>query len=244
MSIPATIRRAHAGRLPQRYETDFWDARFRERLGTVLRPGQRILDVGAGARPTVPVSERPSACDYVGLDISSTEMDKAPAGSYDSVVVGDITKPIPGLAAEFDLILSWLVLEHVKPLESAFANLNSYLRPGGVFLAELSGSFSLHAVVNRLLPPQASRWILHRIQGRDPDTVFRAHYDRGWYSALNRSFGQNWLHVEVEPLFTGARYLDFSRTLRSVYLSYEEVAYRAGWRNLAAYYLVEAHAGP
>jgi SAM-dependent methyltransferase len=239
-SVAQTVRRAFRDQLPPRYETDFWDARFNERLSSLLAPGQRILDVGAGARPTIAEPDRPAGCHYTGLDISRSEMEKAPIGSYDAVVVGDITRPMPELSAQFDLVLSWLVLEHVRPLDVAFDNLRSYLRPGGVFLAQLSGAFSLHALLNRLLPSALSRRILKRIQNREPDTVFRAHYDRGWYTALDRCFDRGWQRAEITPLFTGAGYLDFSPALRAIYISYEEIAYRANLRNLAAYYLVEA----
>jgi SAM-dependent methyltransferase len=228
--------------LPARYETDVWDVRFKQRLTGLLEPGIRILDLGAGARPALPAAERPAGSHYAGLDISADELGKAPSGSYDEVIVGDVISWMPELEGRFDLILSWLVMEHVKPLDVAFANLRTYLRPGGTLLAQLSGAFSLHALLNRVIPGPMARRLLRRTQGREPDTVFPAHYHLGWYSALERTLGPGWRSHEVIPLFTGARYLDFSPLLRAVYLAYEDVAYRANWRNLAAYYLVVAQA--
>src|SRR3954453_741383 len=173
-------------RLPPRYETDFWDGPFKRRLDQMLEPGSRILDLGAGARPVLPADARPAGCHYIGMDSSRSELEKAPRGSYDEMLVGDITDRMPELDGRFDLIISWLVLEHVKPLDVALDNVRAYLRPGGTFIAQLSGTFSLHALLNRVLPARVSRRLLMKAQGREVDSVFPAPYHRGWYSALRR----------------------------------------------------------
>lgn len=46
---------------------------------------------------------------------------------------GDVTKPIPEIHQQFDLIITGGVLEYVNP-EEAVKNLSQYLKPGGYFL--------------------------------------------------------------------------------------------------------------
>lgn len=243
-TIPRRMARAAArsvaGELPPRYATDTWHIPFRPRLADALRPGIRILDVGAGARPMVPPAERPDGVTYVGFDLTRDELEKAPPGSYDEIVVGDVTEPQPALAGRFDLVLSWLTMEHVKPVPAALANLAGYQRPGGRFLGYLAGSRGLHSVLNRVVPHGLAKRGMRHLLGREEDTVFRAHYDHCHYDALRTIADGAWSHAEVVPLFTGGWYLSFSPLLRAPYLAYEEWACARGRGNLAPYYLLDA----
>jgi SAM-dependent methyltransferase len=240
--IARAARESTRDRLPVRYATDTWHVPFRSRLATALRPGIRILDVGAGARPTVAVEDRPADCTYVGFDVAADELLKAPPGSYDHVVVGDVCRLRNDLLGRFDLVVSWLAMEHVKPVPTALLNLSRYQTPGGRFLAYLSGTFSVHALLNRVVPAKVAKVAMRQLLGREPDTVFQAHYDRCWYTALANIAREAWSEAEVVPLFTGGWYFRFSPRIRAPFLAYEEWAYSGGHRNLAAYYLIDATA--
>lgn len=234
-----TVKNAYRRHLPPRYGVDVWDLRFREQLSDALVPGASIIDIGAGARPTVAPPDRPAGCRYVGLDPSPEELGKAPEGSYDETVVAAAEDRIPELENGFDLLLSFYTMEHVESLEAALSNARAYLRPGGLLLMQMSGAFSPFSIANRILPGRLSTWLLHRANDRDPGTVFRAHYDRCWSSALERLLAE-WREAEVLPLHTGAGYVLFSRPLTALYMGYEEWAYRREHTNLASYYLVTA----
>lgn len=238
--IARAARESPAGRLPPRYATDTWSMPFKPRLAEALRPGIRILDVGAGARPMVAPEDRPADVTYVGFDLEADELLKAPSGSYDDIVVGDVTVLREELVGQFDLVLSWLTMEHVKPVPAALHNLSRYQRPGGRFLGYLAGGRSLHAVLNRVVPQPIAKQAMRRLWGRVPDTVFRAHYDRCWYDALREVADDSWSAAEVVPLFTGGWYLQWSPLLRAPFLAYEEWAYTGDHPNLAAYYLIDA----
>lgn len=238
--IAHAARESVHDRLPPRYATDTWHIPFRPRIESALRPGMRILDVGAGARPMLGPQERPDDCTYVGFDIVADELEKAEAGSYDEIVVGDVCTLHPALVGRFDLVLSWLTMEHVKPVPDALRNLSLYQRPGGRFLGYLAGAFSLHATLNRVVPRRLATAAMWRVSGRRPDTVFPAHYDRCWQSALEAVAADAWSRAEIVPLFTGGWYLKFSPVLRAPYLAYEEWAYAGGHDNLAGYYLIDA----
>jgi SAM-dependent methyltransferase len=234
-----TIRAAYRRELPARYGADF--SRFSERLAAALTPNQAILDVGAGAWPTVPVDERPAGCRYVGLDPSRTELEKAAPGSYDEIVVRGAEQRLPELQRNFDLLLSVFTMEHVQSLPAVLANCRSYLKPDGLLLMQLAGALSPFALANRALPARFSQILLAHLFGREPETVFKAHYDRCWHGALRKLLA-DWPESEVMALHVGAAYVLFSPPLTALYTAYEEWAYRRRHDNLATYYLVVARA--
>jgi SAM-dependent methyltransferase len=205
----------------------------------MLRPGVRILDVGSGRRPAVPIGRRPPGCVYVGLDISLDELRSAPPGSYDEMLAGDVVQFRSELEGRFDLAVSWQVLEHVKPLDAALENVRQYLVPGGVLVAQLSGKFSAFALLNQVVPHRVAVWAMRRLLGRDSRTVFPAHYDGCWYGALRR-MTTGWSAVEIRSRYAGAGYFGFLPPLQRLYLVYENWAARRGHRNLATHYLIHA----
>lgn len=212
---------------------------FAAALESRLRAGMTILDAGSGRAPAVSPAARAPGADYVGLDISAAELAAAPAGSYVRAVVADLTEPVPGLEESFDLVISWQVLEHVASTERALTTVRSYLRPGGTFVAMLSGRFSLNAVIGGLVPERAAGPMLRLATGRDPDTVFPTHYDRCTHAALTALLAP-WSWARVQPLFQGGAYLTAFPPLLRGYLAYESWAERRGRRNLATHYLITA----
>jgi SAM-dependent methyltransferase len=210
-----------------------WD----DRVARELRPGIRILDVGSGRRPAIPFEGRPLGCRYVGLDLSLDELLAAPDGTYDEVMASDVLILRPEFVEQFDLVLSWQVLEHVKPLATALDNIRHYLVPGGVFLAHLSGRFSLFGLMNQAVPHGLAVRALRLLLAREPKTIFPAHYDGCWYSALVRSLA-GWSERDVLPRYRGSGYFRFFEPLERAYLVYED--WTVQHRNLATHYLISA----
>jgi SAM-dependent methyltransferase len=224
--------------MPRRY-SDPWLEQFEALMLPALAPGVAILDVGSGRRAALAADQRPPGCRYVGLDVSLAELEAAPTGVYDDIVVGDIATTMPGLADRFELVVSWQVLEHVRPLGVALENMRLYLRPGGLLVAQLSGRYALFAILGRMLPHRVSTWAMERLLKRDPETVFPAWYDDCLYDRLAQLL-EPWSAWEIRPLFRGGGYLSFSRLLQRPYLTYENWAESRGHRNLATHYLVSA----
>lgn len=175
----------------------------------------------------------------MGLDVSRTQLERAKADAYDDWVVADARDWVPSLEGQFDLVVSFQVLEHVKPLGAALENIRRYLLPGGALVAQLSGAFSLFGLANRVIPHQVTVWLLERLLSRPPDTVFPAHYDHAWWSAL-RGLLAGWSSATVTPEWWGAGYFSFSRVLQAGYIAYEEWTRLADRPNLAPYYVLEA----
>jgi SAM-dependent methyltransferase len=237
-TIRQTMLEALRGRLPTRYD-DFWLGPFWAEGEPALRPRIRVLDIGSGAQPTLAPADRPSACHYVGLDLSGKELERAPSGSYDEALVWDVTRRLPDLEGQFDLILSFQVLEHVKPLAEAFRHMHAYLKPGGFMVHRLSGGRSLPILLNRAVPPRLAAWLEVRLRDREPESIFPAQYDRCVYSELAEMVDA-FSEARIIPQFTGALYFGFLRSLQALYLGFEEWTYRTDRRDLATYYVVSA----
>jgi SAM-dependent methyltransferase len=226
-----------SGQLPDRYARAMQDE-FYARSRPFLVPDVAILDVGAGRYPTIGPADRPRGCRYVGLDIEAEEIEAAGPKAYDESIVGDITVPLDR-DEEFDLILSWQVLEHVSPLAQTLENLRRSLRPGGTMLAQLTGSNAAFARLGRLMPHALRLRIATRLLGHREEEKFPTRYDRSSHNALERMLS-GWSQVEIVPFYRGAPYFGFWRPLQRAYLAYESAVERRGRRNLATHYLVIA----
>jgi SAM-dependent methyltransferase len=229
---------ARAGRLPPRYGNSM-RGRFEELVSPSLVPGARILDVGSGRDPSFSREELPPHARYVGLDVSASELEQAPLDAYDEIVVSDVARRVPALELAFDVLVSWQVLEHVRPLGIALENMRSYLRPGGRMVAVFSGSYSAFGLINRLLPDRLGRRIAARALRIDQEHVFPAHYDHCHERALTRLLS-SWSMVEIEPMYRGAVYFRSFPPLLRAYLAYENWTVRADHGNLATHYVLVA----
>lgn len=235
----ATALDARRGTWPERYEEELRTPAYASAVAAALRPGMRVLDVGAGAAPSVDAADRPEGVEWVGQDIVASELAKAPEGAYDGVVVGSITEHDPALDDRFDLIVSRFVFEHVTPLPEAIEHLRRALVPGGRLIALLSGRWSAQALLNRVVPTKlAERTMGHTID-RDPETIFPAHYDHCDRAGLERTLA-GWRRAEVRSYFCGGGYFKFSPTVLAAYIGVEELVARRGWDSLATYYVVDA----
>jgi 2-polyprenyl-6-hydroxyphenyl methylase/3-demethylubiquinone-9 3-methyltransferase len=235
--LPVELPDVRAGLLPPRYGYRMQDV-FRVRLAPALHEGARILDVGAGRAPTLAIDDRPAGSWYVGLDSSAEELAAAPPGSYDEAIVHDITKPL-GRDQEFDVAISWQVLEHVESVPAALQSLRSALRVGGTLVAQLSGRYALFAIAARLMPHRARVRVLSRLLHEPMQEKFPTRYDRCWAAALERLLTP-WAEYELVSFYRGASYLTPLRPIQRAYLVYESALARRDARNFATHYLIIA----
>lgn len=127
-----------------------------------LMKGITLYDVGGGSRPCLTLEKKEElGIRLVGVDISAEELQKAPAGIYDDIVVADITK-FRG-AGDADLIVCRATLEHVRDTDGAFSCLASILKPGGQLLLVVPSRNAVFARINLVLPEGIKRAILFRI---------------------------------------------------------------------------------
>jgi len=231
-----TLRKAPA-ELPPRY-SEVFDAAFRAEIAEGLVGARAVLDVGGGRTPTLTAAQRPAGVHYVGLDLSGRELALAGPGAYDERIEADLTRWLPREGA-YDLVVSWQVLEHVRDLEAALANIRRCLRPGGRFVAMLSGRWSFVALGNRLIPDPVGSRLVAWLMDRPGDTVFAAHYDAAYQTRLLQLLG-GWRDRSVIPYWRAGEYLQRAPWLQHMYLLYEDWALRTERNDLATHYLVVA----
>lgn len=229
--------------LPSRYVAGLdrlHRARFDEAIEGVLKPGMSVLDAGSGRTPAVGPTRRPPRVHYVGFDIDKGELDAAPEMAYDERRVGDVTQFVPELAGRFDVVLSMFLLEHVRPLDAALENMRTYLKPGGVMIAQLAGGRSPAALLNRAIPHGAARVALRLVDGlrrSSSQGAFPSEYDRCTYHEL-AAMMRRWTSAEITPQHTGAIYFSFSSIVLKAYLALEQQTLRRP--DGATWYLIVA----
>ena len=221
-----------------RYRDD-WLVPFQDAIRQHVHSGSVILDIGSGRQPSVPPDLRSGSSEYIGLDLSETELRRAGPDAYDRLVVTNLTDRVPELVGTVDLAVSWQVLEHVAPMSVALDNIRDYLRPGGVLVAGFSGAWSAFAVPNRIVPHAVARFALRRLLGRDPESVFPAPYDSCTYSGMTAALAA-WSDVEIVSRYRGAVYFGFLPPLQWLYLTFEDMLERGRHLDLATHYLVIA----
>jgi len=127
-----------------------------------LQLGMKIYDVGGGKQPYISLEKKVALDLYVvGIDISQSELDLAPLGSYDEVICSDIAN-VQG-HADGDLVICQAVLEHVQDTDGAIKSIASLLRPGGKALIFVPSRNAIFARLNLLLPQSIKQKILYTI---------------------------------------------------------------------------------
>lgn len=164
--------------LPKDYSVDGNQDFIASFVPGYLKSGLRVVDVGGGKRPFVSLDTKiPLGLHVLGVDISQSELDRAPKGAYDEVVCADITR-YRG-KGDADLVICQAVLEHVQEVEAALLSISSILRPGGVALIFVPSRNAVFARLNLMLPDGLRRSLLHFIYpvAREGQG-FVSHYNR------------------------------------------------------------------
>jgi SAM-dependent methyltransferase len=156
---------------------------------------RRILEVGAGANPTLsPAYVKATRLVYVTSDSSDKELQKADV-AFEQLVLDMSSNVIdPALTESFDCVLSRMVGEHVSDGNQYHRNIFKLLRPGGISAHCLSTLWTLPFAVNRLFPERLTHMLQHTFGPRDEyhNGKFKAYYSwsRGPSKAMIQRFEQ------------------------------------------------------
>ncbi|HEY3854069.1 MAG TPA: methyltransferase domain-containing protein [Verrucomicrobiae bacterium] len=140
---------------------------------------KRILEIGSGARPTIPIEfVKGAGLEYTTNDVSESELTKADPG-YKKLLLDMGCASLPGeLTGRYDFIFSRMVNEHVKNGENYYRNIHAMLAPGGITVHWFSTLYALPFLMNWLLPDKLSDVLLSIFASRDRHLQgkFVAHY--------------------------------------------------------------------
>ncbi len=124
---------------------------------------RRIGDIGAGANPRLsPDFVAQHDVDYVLLDISESELAKAPAEH--TKIVADMEAPSVDAGEPYDFVFTRSTLEHIRSPEAFHRNVLSMLKPGGEAAHSFPTLYALPLTLNRILPERLVHAALMRIQ--------------------------------------------------------------------------------
>lgn len=207
-----------------RVRFDLWPAAWKGYVpfleGLIDRTGARsVCDVGAGARPSLPldtVARRD--LEYVLLDISDEELAKAPEGY--AKVRADIAAADLDVGRQFDLVVTRMVAEHIERPDAFHANVSRLLVPNGRAFHFFATLYALPFVVNRFLPGAIGGDILTALRPVEARSrpKFRAYYRwcRGPTARQIRRFTQAGYDVEEYVGFFGHSYYGKVRPIQEL----------------------------
>jgi 2-polyprenyl-3-methyl-5-hydroxy-6-metoxy-1,4-benzoquinol methylase len=142
-------------------------------------PCHRILEVGSGANPTLPIDfVQANRIEYTTNDISPEELAKAPL-EIKRLLLDLSGQSLPDdVRDKYDFIFSRMVNEHVRDGERYYRNIYAMLTPGGITTHWFSTLYALPFLVNRLLPDNLTNYLLNTFapRNRHQHEKFRAYY--------------------------------------------------------------------
>lgn len=151
---------------------DNWDDQLlRDWVLARLTPQSSALDLGAGAGIVTQMNFRDQAARVCGVDLDPRVADnpylhEAKLASGEGIPYGD---------AEFDLVFSDNVLEHLEEPAKVFAEVARVLKPGGYFLAKTPNRWHYMPMIARLTPHAFHRFY-NRLRGRASVDTFPTRY--------------------------------------------------------------------
>jgi 2-polyprenyl-3-methyl-5-hydroxy-6-metoxy-1,4-benzoquinol methylase len=140
---------------------------------------RRILEVGSGANPVLPIDYiQTSGIEYTANDVSEEELMKAHPG-YQRLLLDLSCASFPDeLKGRYDFIFSRMVNEHIRDGERYYRNIHDMLSPGGITAHWFSTLYALPFLINRLLPDKVTDFLLDTFspRNRHQHEKFRAYY--------------------------------------------------------------------
>lgn len=168
------------------YPPDRWDndGVFLRRIEASLRPGSVVLDLGAGAglrfRHDLKSKVGPDG-EVVGADFDPRVCEN-PLLHRAVVLVGT---GLPFADAEFDVVFSRYVLEHVSNPSKFLSEVYRVLKPGGSFVFLTPNKWHYAAIASRCTPHRFHRWYNQR-RGREEIDTFPTVYRLNSRSVIRR----------------------------------------------------------
>src|SRR5262245_37914407 len=118
-------------------------------------PDITVLDVGTGKRLTYAALLGSTERWIIGCDISKEEMRYNSA--LDEAIVSDASVSIPLSNASIDFLTSNYCIEHLLDVDRFLAEASRVLKPNGRLCVVFAGGYSLHAIINKILPHEIGR---------------------------------------------------------------------------------------
>ncbi len=174
------------------------EVEFYLRIGSLVGPDSRVLDLGAGrgqwaVEPAPRVRRdvrwfKGRVAEVVGSDVDPAVLENP---ALDRAVVTGLGEPLPFDDHYFDVVIADWVLEHVAPedVDTFVAEVVRVVKPGGWFVARTPFKWGLTGLGARSVPNRWHTRVLSRLQPTRPAVdVFPTRYAMNTRRALRRHF--------------------------------------------------------
>lgn len=223
---------------PSIVKKTFAYARYREAGTALLQLDPKcVLDVGAGKQWPFSPTLKGRNMTLIGFDIDIAEM--AENALLDQKLCGDACKSLGVADESVDLVMGRAVIEHLHDTESFLRSANRALREDGRLIVTFASKHAPFAVLNRILPPRVSQWLLaHLLPGSSGVLGFETHYDRASFGEFKQSLTSAGFEVEEEyASYFSSGYYRFFVPLFVASLAFEYLLYAFGNPRLASYFM-------
>jgi len=198
---------------------DRWDdTLLRETILGLLRPGFRVLDLGAGTGRVAQMDFRGLGAHVAGLDpdprvLANPHLDEARVGSGDHM-------PCFRDGA-FDLVFCDNVLEHIAEPFRFLGEVSRVLKPGGILVAKTPNLWHYMPLIARCTPLRFHRFY-NRLRGRAEADTFPTLYRLNTRAAQRRHAEAAGLRVRsIRSVEGRPEYLRLSWPLYPFGIAYE-----------------------
>ena len=177
---------------------DCWDiSLFKKRIDEYLKPGCKVLDLGAGAG-TTSISLKDRAGYVCGIDLDqrvlqNPYLDEAKIASAESIPYGDQT---------FDVVMCLHVLEHLQQPAKVFGEVNRVLKPNGIFFIKTPNKFHYVPLLSRITSEKFHK-SYDKIRNRSEQDAFSTYYRANSKKTIERLAKSTGFSVEKTELVEG-----------------------------------------
>lgn len=139
----------------------------------------KVLEAGCGEYPS-PIGLEDAESYIVGIDLSQQQLDRN--GWVDQKIRADLeTYQLP--TADFDVVVTWDVLEHLPTPERVLIKLSEAVRPGGILIVKVPNVLSAKGLITKLTPYRFHVWVYEHVfgytnPGKDDRPPFRTFLHR------------------------------------------------------------------
>lgn len=195
---------------------------FEDRVQTLLKAGDTLLDAGCGRTAPVLQKFKLVAGRLIGVDLVDPR-DVAEGLEYYKADLG----AIPVGDASVDLVISRSVFEHIEDPECVYQEANRILKPGGHLVFLTANIWDYGTAIARLVPNRFHSKIIKAVEGRPEEDTFPTAYKTNSPSVVNRlAAGAGFQVQSFEYLNQYPNYFMFNGALFLIGVGYEKLTSR------------------